>query len=133
MKMQKFKKAIFWSVLISETGHIFCCVIPLLISALSIMSGLGLISILPHGLLALHEFMHDYEIPLIIFSAFSLALGWILHFVSKRLDCHDTGCHHGSCAPQKDKTQIILWVASLLFIINVTIFATLHLDTVHIH
>jgi fumarate reductase subunit D len=117
--MQKLKTAVFWTVLASETGHVFCCVMPTIVTILSLLSGLGLISF--------HEFMHDWEVPIIVASALILALGWALHFVSLKLDCHDTGCHHGACAPKKVSTSKLLWIATGLFAVNLTIYLTLHL------
>lgn len=124
--MEKLKSAIFWAVLVSETGHVFCCVVPAVVSILSILSGLGLLSVLPPGLLAFHEFMHDKEVPVIAFSAFILMLGWGLHALSLKLDCHDTGCHHGACAPKKNRTSKLLWAATALFVVNLAIYLIFH-------
>lgn len=124
--MEKFKSAIFWTVLISETGHVFCCVMPTIVSVMSLLSGLGLLSVMPAGLLAFHDFMHRWEIPVIITSAAILALGWALHFISLKLDCHDTGCHHGACAPKKISTSKLLWIATALFTTNLVIYLALH-------
>jgi hypothetical protein len=128
--MERLKSAIFWAVLVSETGHVFCCVMPTVVSVMSILSGLGLLSVMPAGLLAFHEFMHHWEIPIIAASAVILALGWLLHFVSLRLDCHDTGCHHGACAPKKTGTGKLLWIASGLFAANLAIYLFFHVGHV---
>lgn len=125
--MEKIKNAVFWTVLASETGHIFCCVLPTLVSILSLLSGLGLVSALPAGLLAFHDFMHEWEMPIITASAIILVLGWALHLLSLKLDCHDTGCHHGTCAPKKIGTSRLLWIATALFAFNLCIYFTLHL------
>ncbi|MBU0800032.1 MAG: hypothetical protein KKA05_03430 [Alphaproteobacteria bacterium] len=124
--MQRFKTAIFWAVLVSETGHVFCCVMPTIVTVMSLLSGLGMLSVMPAGLLAFHDFMHEWEIPVIITSAVILLFGWVLHFISLKLDCHDTGCHHGECAPKKISTSKLLWIATGLFSVNLIIYLALH-------
>lgn len=126
--MQRFKTAIFWTILVSETGHIFCCALPAIVSVLSILSGLGLMGALPAGMLAFHDFMHEWEIPVIIASAVLLVLGWGLHALSLRIDCHNTGCRHGACAPKKISTSKLLWIATALFAANITIYAVFHYE-----
>ena len=121
--MKKMKAAIFWSILVSETAHVFCCVLPAIVSVFSI---LGSLSLIPGSLLAFHHFMHQYEIPVLIGSVTLLALGWALHILSEKIDCHDTGCGHPPCAPQKNKTSLILKAATILFVFNTVIYFTLH-------
>ena len=124
--MQRIQKALGWAILVSETSHVFCCVLPTLIGVSSLLTGLGVIGILPAGILEFHEIMHRWEIPMIALSGIILALGWGLYAISKRMDCHDTGCHHGDCAPKKDKTALILKAASVLFVVNTTIYYLFH-------
>lgn len=124
--MERLKSAIFWAVLVSETGHVFCCVLPTIVSVLSLLSGLGLLSVMPAGLLAFHSFMHHWEIPIIAASAIILAGGWLLHGISLKLDCHDTGCHHGTCEPKKNNTVRLLWIATGLFTFNLTVYLVFH-------
>lgn len=124
--MQRLKSAIFWTVLVSETGHVFCCVLPTVVTVLSLLSGLGLIGVMPAGLMAFHDFMHEWEVPVIATSAVILVAGWALHFLSMKLDCHDTGCHHGTCAPKKNNTTRLLWIATGLFVANLAIYLFFH-------
>ena len=126
--MERLRSAIFWTVLVSETGHVFCCVMPTVISILSLLSGLGLISVMPAGLLAFHDFMHAWEIPIIAASAVLLVAGWALHWLSMKLDCHNTGCHHGACSPRKNKTSKLLWIATGLFAANLAIYGFFHFN-----
>ena len=42
--MEKRRKAVFWAVLLSETSHLFCCVLPSVFSVLSLLVGVGMIS-----------------------------------------------------------------------------------------
>lgn len=124
--MEKQKKAIFWAIIVSETSHIFCCVLPVLFSFASLFAGLGMISALPAGYVAFHDFMHRWEVPMIAVSAMILVFGWWLYFHSQKVDCHDTGCHHPPCTPQKDKTNLILKIATALFIFNVAVYLVFH-------
>jgi hypothetical protein len=128
--MERIKSALFYAVVVSETSHVFCCVLPTLVSIFSLLAGLGVISILPSSILDFHEIMHDWEIPMILISAFVLALGWVLHTVSLKIDCHDTGCHHGPCTPKKRSTSKMLAIATTLFSINIIVYFALHVNEV---
>lgn len=128
--MQRINKALGWAILASETSHVFCCVLPTLAGVFSLLSGLGVVGVLPAGIMSFHEMMHEWEIPMIVASGVILALGWGLYAVSLRLDCHDTGCHHGACAPKKNKTALILKAASVLFVVNTVIYLTFHYGAV---
>lgn len=121
------QKSIYWTVLASEITHVFCCGLPVLVSTLSLLASLGLISVLPAGIMSFHEIMHHYEVPLVIASAVVLVFGWILHHISEHLDCvKNSNCHHAPCAPKKKKASKILWFATALFLINTTIYFSLH-------
>ena len=124
--MQRINKALGWAILASETSHVFCCVLPTLAGVLSLLSGLGVIGVLPAGMLEFHDMMHHWEVPMVIASGVILALGWGLYMISKRMDCHDTGCHHGDCTPKKNKSTLILKAASVLFVVNAIIYLTFH-------
>ncbi|PCJ99799.1 MAG: hypothetical protein COA45_03000 [Zetaproteobacteria bacterium] len=115
-----------WVVVLSEVSHVFCCVLPSLFSILTVFVGMGVIGVMPLWIDGMHHVMHDWELPLIGMSAFILALGWILHFVSKRMDCRDTGCGHAPCEKQKDKTARTLKIATFLFVINMVIYTSMH-------
>ena len=107
----------------------FCCGLPVVVSTLSLMASLGLISVLPTGIMALHNIMHAYEMPMIIASAAVLALGWALHHISERLNCvKDSDCHHEPCAPKKKKASKVLWFATVLFAVNVSVYFGLHYE-----
>ncbi|MEM6781854.1 MAG: hypothetical protein AAF569_08325 [Pseudomonadota bacterium] len=126
--MQKLQKSILTAVVVSETTHIFCCVLPILFSVLSLMVGTGAIAVMPVFVEDMHTAIHDYEIPMIITSGIILFLGWILYAISKKLDCKEDGCmrDHGPCEPRKDKARIILVIASVLFMVNVTVYFVFH-------
>ncbi|MGB4056835.1 MAG: hypothetical protein WBK77_01985 [Alphaproteobacteria bacterium] len=124
--MEKYKNAIFTALIVSEASHVFCCVLPTVFSVLALLSGLGFISALPAGWATFHDAMHHYEIPMIIVSALILVGGWWLYYYSEKIDCHDTGCCHGPCAPQKSKTRVFLKIATILFVVNLLIYGVFH-------
>jgi hypothetical protein len=122
------RKAIIWSVILSEGTHVFCCVLPTLFSIVSLLAGAGIVAVMPGFMVVIHDFLHQYEVPMIIVSAAILMLGWGLYFYSRKVDCHDTGCAHGPCGPKKDKVKILLIVATVLFVLNVSVYAAVHRD-----
>lgn len=134
--MQQFQKRFEghfgWAVLVSELSHVFCCVIPTLVTILSAFANLGLFVVSPDGILmSIHNKMHSYEIPIILFSGGMVALGWAAHLFSQKVDCHDTGCGHPPCTPQKARNSRVLIVASVLFCLNIIIYFGVHLNVMH--
>lgn len=126
MGREKLQKKLSWAIILSETGHVFCCVLPSVFSIVSVLVSAGVLSVMPASLTRWHDAVHDWEIPIILASAVLLAAGWGLHALSRRLDCHDTGCHHPPCSPQKKKTSKLLLIATGLFTVNVMIYLTVH-------
>lgn len=114
------------AVLLSEFSHVFCCILPTVFTVLSFAANLGMITVLPGFLLDLHENIHHYEIHIIAFSGAMLLLGWGTHMASRRVDCHDDGCCHPPCTPQKSANKRILVIASILFLLNVGIYLFVH-------
>ena len=100
--------------------------LPVVVSILSLLAGMGLMSVLPSGLMGFHDFMHAYEAPFIASSGIVLAVGWGLQMLSRKLDCHDTGCAHGPCSPKKVKSIFVLKVATGLFLANTSVYLLLH-------
>lgn len=126
--MQRLQDTIFWTIMASQATHLFCCVLPTVISLLSLLGGAGLLTLLPPGFPALHETLHAYEVPLLLFSGAALLIGWGLHRLSVRLDCHSTGCAHGPCGPKKKNASLALKIASLLFFVNIVIYTVFHMS-----
>lgn len=104
----------------------FCCVLPTLVTVLGALSNIGLVTIAPHFILDLHDALHEYEVPIILFSAVMVALGWGIHFGAANVDCHDTGCVHPPCGPQKNKNTRILVIATILFAANLVVYFGIH-------
>ncbi len=127
MQIKKLQRITSWFVVISEISHVFCCVIPSIFSILTILAGMGAMSALPIWMVGAHEVIHGWELTIIVISGIILAFGWLLHIISKRIDCRDTGCIHEPCGKKKKNTTIILKIATLLFIVNVTIYITVHI------
>lgn len=128
MMVEKRKKAVVWAVLLSESMHIFCCVLPTIFTVMSLMAGAGMIAVMPAFVDDLHHLVHDYEVPMIIASGFVLALGWGLHLYSKNIDCSEgqAACSHEPCGPKKDKLQLLMIAATILFAVNVIVYTVFH-------
>lgn len=123
----KLQRSIFWAVIVSETSHVFCCVLPTIVSLMSLISAAGAMSSsVPSALMDLHDVLHAWEVPLIIASGGVLLLGWALHGLSRYLDCRASGCAHGPCAPRKHMTRKVLWIATALFIVNAAVYTGIH-------
>ena len=124
---EKHQKKLFWAILISEASHIFCCVLPTIFSVISVLVGLGIVATMPGWLAGFHDLMHGWEMPMIMLSAGVVALGWGVHFYSLKYDCHDVGdCHHGPCGPKKRRASKILIAATVLLLVNVSVYFGVH-------
>ncbi|MCB1784421.1 MAG: hypothetical protein KDI13_10560 [Alphaproteobacteria bacterium] len=126
MEIRRVQGAFNWIILLSEASHVFCCVLPSLFSILSMMAGLGMIGVMPVWLISIHEMLHGWEVPMIAMSAAVLLLGWTLHYISYRMDCHSTGCVHEPCGPKKKNAAFILKVATILFLANILVYFVFH-------
>jgi hypothetical protein len=124
--MSKLHRHLSIAVLLSEFSHVFCCILPTLFTVLSFAANLGLITTMPGFLLDIHEHIHEYEVPIIIVTGVMLALGWLAHVYSRKVDCHDDGCCHPPCTPQKSMNAKILIIASVLFALNISVYAFVH-------
>ncbi len=95
-----------------------------------------MIGVMPMWMDGMHDIMHEYERPMIILSAIILVIGWGIFFIGRRIDCRDTGCCHEPCKPKKNRSFLVLKVATILFIINVSIYVSVHMahdEKRHIH
>ena len=124
--MSFLKRHLGLAVLASELSHVFCCVLPTLVTVLGALANLGLATAAPGFILEIHEFLHAYEMPIIVFSGVMVVMGWAIHISSRRVDCHDTGCVHPPCTPKKDNNGRILVIATVLFAINLVVFFGIH-------
>lgn len=93
---------------------------------MGLLAGLGVTVFMPASMVRLHDFLHEWEIPMIVFSGVILLLGWAVTLWSDRMDCHSSGCGHGACAPRKSRAHIILKIATLLFVVNLVVFFAFH-------
>lgn len=124
--MQKLQKGIYAAIVATEASHVFCCVLPTVFSVLSLLAGLGMVSVMPGWMVDLHAFLHGWELPMITASGVVLALGWGLDWYSKKIDCHDHGCGHGPCGTKKNRAHTVLIVATVLFFVNITVYGVFH-------
>lgn len=123
---QKVQKSLMWAVILSETSHLFCCVLPTIVSLMGLLAGLGMVVALPTGVLRLHDFLHEWEVPMIAGSGLILALGWLAVRYGDKVDCHSTGCSHDACAPRKSRAHLVLKIATVLFVFNVLVYTVVH-------
>ena len=125
--MKKLSSFLSSTVIFSQLMHIFCCGLPFLFSVVSLFSLLGVSIALPTAFSGLHEAIHEWEVPILMFSGAVVVLGWVLHIISVKLDCRKDGmCVHEPCEPKKDKSALLLQFASILFIINCVIYFLFH-------
>ncbi len=125
--MQKYQTKILWAIIVSESSHIFCCVLPTLFSLLSLLTNLGMFA-MPAGFAAFHEVLHHWEFPIVLMSGAILLLGWGLHWHGLRGEECPSGCKHHTDKqhPSVSRTHMILKIATLLFAVNVFVFLVIH-------
>lgn len=124
--MQKLQKSMAGAIILSEISHVFCCGLPSVFAVLSLLSGLGMVTIMPSALEHIHHVLHHYEIPMIVVSGLILISGYVLHYISEKLNCVDTGCHHPPCEPKKVRTDKVLIVATVLYLVNLVVYVVFH-------
>lgn len=125
-RLANLRKHFGWAVLLSELSHVFCCVLPTIVTILGMLANIGLIGVAPGFITEVHETIHAYEIQIIVFSGLMVVLGWGVHLASREVDCHDTGCVHPPCSGTKTGNSRILVIASLLFAFNLVIYFGIH-------
>ncbi|MFA7276190.1 MAG: hypothetical protein WC043_05250 [Pseudobdellovibrionaceae bacterium] len=124
--MQRLGRHLGTAVVLSELSHVFCCVLPTVVTVLGAFANIGLMGAAPGFLLEIHEVIHHYEMLIIAFSGMMIALGWAAHRLSRTVNCEDDGCCHPPCTPKKDRNFMILSVASVLFVFNLVIYLGVH-------
>jgi hypothetical protein len=130
--MKNLENKLYTSIIAAESIHIFCCALPTLFSILSLLAGMGMIAGMPVIMYQAHEAIHDYEMPIIIFSAILLAFGWIVYGYSRRMDCaNEAACANVPCEPRKSRAKKILIVATILFLVNISLYFTIHVHVDH--
>ncbi|MFP4098011.1 MAG: hypothetical protein ACLFP8_07860 [Alphaproteobacteria bacterium] len=133
MQVKRLQSVFSWVVLLSGASHIFCCVLPSVLTALTLLVTMGAMTAIPSWIGEMHDTMHAWEIQIILLSGAVLVLGWIAHLMSRRVDCHDTGCAHEPCSPKKDKNALILKIATALFLFNISTYSVVHMAHEHEH
>ncbi len=132
-KIKHTQKWLNSAIILSEASHIFCCVLPTVFSIMSLLAGFGMIGAMPYWLQSVHDTMHHWELPMIGMAGTVIALGWILNWVTLKLDAHSEHCHHGGCTPKKKKSaNLILKAATVLFMVNLVIYFGFHRNP-HVH
>lgn len=121
--MEKMRRHVGWLVLASEISHLFCCVLPTIAAVTSLAVGVG---VLPAAFTVLHDVIHGYEIPIILFSGFLLVAGWIIYGMATRTDCKGMGHDEHQCHETYDRSKLFLIIGTVLFIANLAVFLVLH-------
>lgn len=124
--MQKLQKIINATAIATETSHIFCCVLPTIFSLLSLLVGLGVIGAVPASVTYFHDLIHDWEIPIIVLSGVVITFGWWLHDYASKMDCASMGPAHEVCESRKNTSAKVLKIATVLFVINVSVYFLVH-------
>jgi len=126
--MQKLQTTIFYSILASELGHVFCCVIPTVLSILTLAASYGMVVTIPGFALSYHNYIHTWEHLIIAISAALLVLGWSLFALNARLQIKHDCCSQTTCNKTRHKSKIIMIIATVLFLVNVSAYFLLHKD-----
>ena len=133
--IKKVQGMFSWVVVLSECSHVFCCVLPTIFSVVSVLVGLGVVGVMPLWMEEFHHVMHAWEVPMILFSALVVCLGWGVHYLGCILEtkaakhAHDH-CAHESCEKADRRTHSVLRIATFLFVVNVSIYMIFH-DGMH--
>lgn len=119
MKPALLQKSVTAVAIFAGLMHIFCCVLPLVMTTLGIGSTLGVIGINATQL----EVLHRYEHEIFAFSAAMLIVAGLSQCTSWRIDCRVQGsCDHKPCSPTKRLSFKLFVLASLIFLVNMAVF-----------
>ena len=106
-------KAVKIGIIASILPHLFCCVLPVVLSVISLFT-----PEVAHSSYFIPEWLEPW---LFVFSALMLGLSWLL--VIRECPCQCDICHENDThKPQK----IILSVVSILFIISIVLHIIAH-------
>jgi hypothetical protein len=108
--------------LASLISHFFCCFLPGVISLVTLvtLSGAAVITMEDFGI---PEYVHE---KMIYISFVVLVISGLANYASYRIDCRETGCVHGACAPKKSIYFKLYGYSVAFFILNAVIHFTLH-------
>jgi len=120
--VQRIAHAAHHANLAALLSHVFCCGLPALMNIIALAVGAGALTAVAPWVGNIHLFMHQFELPLLIFSGLALLVGVVAQWVSARRDCGTQTCGHDSCAPKKQPSRWILMIAALLFLGNLTFY-----------
>jgi hypothetical protein len=105
-------------------SHIACCGAPLVLNALALAFGAGLLTVAAPWMENAHGLLHGKEGALLALSACLVAAGGVSQYLSWRADCStDDHCHHEPCAPKKPRRAWVFALVCVLFLGNVGLFA----------
>jgi hypothetical protein len=102
-------------------GHFFCCVLPLLSSLGGLGASVGLFAVNSPVM----EWFADYEELVFLVAGMVISISALSQYISYRIDCHKTGCHHGACGTKKKWASKIFKFATALYVMNLLAFLLL--------
>ena len=106
-------------VIMGSLMHIFCCGLPLLLSITSLATTLGISSLSIFEV----EWFEPIENYILIVMGVMLAVTYVVNRSSKKIDCTQDGlCEHPPCDEKKDISGYLLKIATVLYLVNITIF-----------
>jgi hypothetical protein len=107
-------------------SHVACCGAPLVLNALALAFGAGLLTATSPWLEATHGALHGREGLLLGISAGLVTLGGVTQYLSWRADCASDACHHEPCRPKKPRRMVVFGVVCALFLSNLALYAWHH-------
>lgn len=122
--MRAFHERLAYSFVIGSClMHVFCCGLPLMMSAANVAALLGITGAgLAHSL-----WFEQFEVTIMIVSGVMLAITALLQAISKRINCRTTGsCVHEPCDKKKSLSERAFQIAVVLYVVNVALFALSH-------
>ena len=106
-------------LVLTSSIHLFCCVIPFILSVTSLTSSLGFTSLLFFDL----EWFEKFETYSLIFTLIILSLFAISEVNSRKLNCTKNGhCDHPPCDNKKRLVRFNLILSTIIFSFNTLVF-----------
>ena len=113
-KLDTFHKFANAAVIASGFSHIFCCVLPTVLSIASISSVFGLSTVDIFNF----EWFEAIELQVLIVSGIILFISGMAQLISWRIKCNTDVCHHGSCDQRKNWAMRLFIFATTLYLFS---------------
>ncbi len=122
--MADIRKVTSAMAIVTLLPHLFCCVIPLVMSVVGFGASLGLFTLNSSGF----EWLIEYEPHMMAVAGVMLLVGAAVQLISWRIDCRKEYCTHEPCEPKKKRSLNLFYLASALYVVSllIHIFADIH-------